>query len=171
MNINRLTFLFQINTLASHSFLPHLIKPQATIVDLGATRGEFFREFTSRFSVARYIAVEPNSKLTDWAKNNTTIELRNYALTRTDGPVTFCVDENPEASHVASAGETTGNQITVEGLSFTSIVSELRIDQIDLLKMDIEGSEIDLILHTPTEILRRIDPPVKAGGIALCPPV
>ena len=156
MNINHLTFLFQINTLASHSFLPHIIGRPATIVDLGANRGEFFREMSSRFAIGRYVAIEPNANLTDWAKSNPAIELRNYALTKTDGPVTFCVDENPEASHVAGPGETSAHQITVKGRCLASIISELKIERIDLLKMDIEGSEIDLILHTPIEILKQI---------------
>ena len=154
MNINQLTFFFQINTLASHTFLPHLIGNKPTIVDLGGNRGDFYREISRRFDIRRYIAIEPNSNLTGWAVGDPKIELRHYALTQTDGPVQFGVDENPEASRVATASA--ANNITVEGRSFASIIAELKIDRIDLLKMDIEGSEIDLIMQTPADLLQRI---------------
>jgi FkbM family methyltransferase len=162
MNINHMTGMLQINTLASHTILPHMFGDEPVIVvDLGANTGNFHREFSRRFPCERYVAIEPNAQLTDWAAKSQGVELRNYALTLNDGPVTFCIADNPEASRVATGDSEASSvdpkyNVTVSGRSFPSILAELSVDKIDVLKIDIEGEEIDLLLNLPEDTLHKI---------------
>jgi FkbM family methyltransferase len=162
VNINRFGGVLQINTLASHTFLPHLFGDDGVVVlDLGANTGNFYREFSSRFPCKRYVAIEPNARLTDWAVRAEGVELRNYAVALSDGPVTLYIADNPEASRIAQTDKQAiiadpVEQVTVKGKALSTIITELGINEVDVLKMDIEGVEVDLLLTLPEETLRTI---------------
>lgn len=71
--------------------------------------------------------------------------LKPYALSDTDGEVSFNLPGNDE--HVSGSIENidSNKSITVECKSMQSILKELGVDRIDVLKMDIEGSEYKVI--------------------------
>jgi FkbM family methyltransferase len=54
------------------------------------------------------------------------------------------------------AGDATGSEIPVECRSIARVLDDLGLDEVDYLKMDIEGAEHEVLLETPPEVLARI---------------
>jgi FkbM family methyltransferase len=96
----------------------------------------FWRE---RFPDARIVAVEPDPVTFRRLHRNvgtlSGVELRNVAVSEKDGPVCFFPAEQSWMSSLWGDGAS----ITVEGISFRSLVADVR--HVDLLKVDIEGAE------------------------------
>ncbi|WP_165440465.1 FkbM family methyltransferase [Rubripirellula amarantea] len=138
-----------------------------TIVDLGANIG-VFAVFAKHCSPeAKIVAVEPfpeNLQRLDstLAENNLsdTIATRGIAVSGADGEVRF--DASPDipshsrkiSENGASPSQTT--QVTVPALSLKTFLDTEELEQVDFLKMDIEGAEYDAILNTDPETLKRI---------------
>ena len=117
-------------------------------------RGDFYRAFAKRFRPGRYVAVEANPALAEKLRSLPGVEVFNRAVAAADGPVRFGLRENPEASRLAEDADESG--VVVAGRTLNSLLAEAGLDRIDLLKVDIEGAELPLILDTPPETLRRI---------------
>jgi FkbM family methyltransferase len=85
------------------------------------------------------------------------------AVAASDGPVRMQVTHDARSRSVSSAGlyEST-DYIELPGRSLTSLMSELGDEQIDLLKLDIEGSEYELL---PTVDLRGLGVKVFAAQL------
>jgi FkbM family methyltransferase len=87
--------------------------------------------------------------------DNTNIKIINKAVHTYDGFVDFY--ENPVYSEVSSIYETTGNKTTVECISPNTLVDLIDEDFIDLMKIDIEGSEYDFFNTITDENLKKIN--------------
>jgi FkbM family methyltransferase len=70
------------------------------------------------------------------------------------GQVRFCPEGNA-SGHVAAPHEVDGI-IMVNAITLAEIVLDNQIDCVDLLKLDCEGNEYGIALHTPKEIWSRI---------------
>lgn len=57
------------------------------------------------------------------------------------------------ASHSRKIGVTTG--VTVEGYTLNRVLNERNLNEVDLLKVDIEGAEYPLFKETPESVMRR----------------
>lgn len=75
-----------------------------------------------------------------------------YALTSRDGEISFSLPRDPRwvsGSEVELSDDSRDldyeNRITVSGKTLTSIMAEHNIERVDLLKMDIEGSEFSVL--------------------------
>jgi FkbM family methyltransferase len=124
------------------------INNNSTVIDLGANEGKFSKEISERFNAKCY-AVEPGRSLFDKIPE-VNIAKFNYAITGEDGPVHLYISNNHEASSVIKGFENKwGNKDTdvVDGITWNSLVDLLKLKNktIHILKVDIEGSEIDLI--------------------------
>lgn len=118
-----------------------------TIVDLGANVGLAAAYFCSRYPKARVIAVEPDPENFLILKKNAEMFSRispvNAALWNRNGTVSL------EQSGHGSWGIRVGNKAdhtsnVVRAVTFTTLLKEFNIDQVDLLKVDIEGAECEL---------------------------
>jgi FkbM family methyltransferase len=113
------------------------------IIDAGAYIGDTSAYFMSRFSQAKVIALEPNIESFALAERNlksygAQVELLNVALCKEDG-------------HVRISGSTTGARLghrgsKVRAVSMASLLKQFDIHEVDILKMDIEGSEQEVLL-------------------------
>ena len=120
------------------------------IVDAGANIGTTAIVFAQKYPSAQIYALEPEPHTFNLLKTNchqyTNINCIHCALVGTDRSVTlsgntghywgFSVRDNPGKQ-----------ENTVQGLSLESIISQNNIGQIDLLKVDIEGGELELLNH------------------------
>ncbi len=118
------------------------------VVDAGAHVGCASVMFHRSFPSARIIAIEPNrenfqllSKNVGHRKNITCL---NAALWSSDGHLSITNDSKCSTWGFTTSpiGESTGthNQV-VQARSLSSLMSEYRVEKIDLLKLDIEGAE------------------------------
>jgi FkbM family methyltransferase len=79
------------------------------------------------------------------------------ALGIRDGNTKFFLRDNPESASVfACDGEQTVASVDVEVVSLTSFMHRFDLDRIDVLKLDIEGSEFDILQQTPDGVLMNI---------------
>jgi FkbM family methyltransferase len=146
-----------IATIRDHTFITRGIGRQSTIVDLGAHRCEFSQEISKQFG-SRCFAVEAAPSLFSEIANNERITCFHYAMAGTDGELQFNISEDPEGSSIKDhfAGKLT-KQVTVPCRTLKTFLAENRIERVDLLKVDIEGAEVDLLAATPPEIFQKIN--------------
>ena len=122
-------------------------KEDLVVVDAGANVG-LFSIFCSPSSQVVY-AIEPtpshfsilNHVISSSEINN--IKPINYALWNEDEEIRFYIVDHNTTSN--SAVSPTNNFVTVNGRKLQTIINENNIKHIDLLKMDIEGSEFKVI--------------------------
>jgi len=81
------------------------------------------------------------------------VTVHKVALADTPGPRPFVLMGNTEYSHFSSAGD---SSIQVEAMTLGDLVSQIPKASIDLIKMDIEGAELDILECLPLEVLERI---------------
>ncbi|NET07880.1 MAG: FkbM family methyltransferase [Symploca sp. SIO2B6] len=139
-----------------HHFYANLINSNSVVVDLGSHLGQFSHQVSNLFKCQCY-AVEALPSLHQKIVQNPLVKKFNYAISSADKPVEFCVTDNPEANHVSqfSVG-TVSEKITVEGVTIESFMDRNNIECIDLLKVDIEGAEIDLFNSMSDKTLKSI---------------
>jgi FkbM family methyltransferase len=122
----------------------------ATIVDAGAHIGMSSILFALKYPTARIIAIEPEpSNFAALIRNTApykTITPIQAALWREDGEVGL----GASIAHPKGAFQIVENgQQRVRAITMDTLMRETGIDSIDLLKVDIEGAEIELFESCP----------------------
>jgi FkbM family methyltransferase len=120
-------------------------KKDLTILDAGANVG-IFSVFCSPSSKTIY-SVEPTPShyniLKEVVKPFHNIITMNCAVWKKDQDIQFYIVDHNTTSNSAVAA--TNNSVTVSGKTLKSIIKEYNIEHLDLIKMDIEGSEFEVI--------------------------
>jgi len=140
-----------------HAFLPSVVRANGVVLDCGANRGVFGKYCRNALS-ARVYFIEPNPSLAATLPCGPGFETLTCALAAKDGALTL---------HRAAAGDTstTGflshvheivDEFTAPARSLESLCAELGIQEIDLLKLDIEGAELEVLEQAPASLLARI---------------
>ena len=136
---------------AEYNFLKSGDFGKGAIVDIGANLGLFSLIAASHNPDRRIVAFEPGSSTfqaleANVKRNGANIECHNIALAKEDGELRFTMKENARAnSSLASDDE----GITVTARRLDTIVEELGIDKIGLLKVDTEGFEAIVFRGAP----------------------
>jgi FkbM family methyltransferase len=140
--------------ICGHTFLPSLLGQAPLVLDIGANQGDFMRAMVQKFG-CRVHALEPNPYLYADLQGSAVpgVTVQNVALADTRGPRPFVLMEDTEYSHFSSAGD---SSIQVEAVTLGDVVSQIPKASIDLIKMDIEGAELDILERLPLEVLERI---------------
>lgn len=144
-------------SIRGHHFYADLINDSSTVIDLGANMGQFSHQINQLFGCRCY-AVEAIPYLYDKIVQTSLVKVLNYAITSSDQTVKFYIDKNPEFNHIAKLSDIneTKTLIEVDGISLESLVKKYSIECIDLIKMDIEGSEIDVFSTLSDELLTKV---------------
>lgn len=136
-----------------HTFVSSPSLRGSSVIDAGAHRCEF-AEIIARNYGARVIALEPNKEL-PVEHRHPDIALVRAALSDDDGEGMLFLDENPEGSTIIRDGSKNIadlEKVPVTFRSLRSLVSEFNMDQIELLKLDIEGAEFSVIQSIDNEL-------------------
>lgn len=121
------------------------LAPKA-ILDCGANIGLATLYFKFKYPKARIISVEPEQSNFDLLKQNTRpyndIHLIKKGIWRTTGELFLIDNGEGHASFQVSEADPKKNVIArIEAVAIKDILKEYNLDTLDLLKMDIEGSE------------------------------
>lgn len=130
-----------------------------TILDVGANIGAFTLFAAQAAPAATIWAVEPfpatfqHLELTV-ARNalNPRVHCRELALAAESGQATMGGGDLPSHKRVLDPS----GQVGVETISLADFLAAEGIEQVDLLKIDVEGEEHPLLLNTPDEVLARV---------------
>lgn len=120
-----------------------LARPPSLIVDCGAHIGLISRFFATAFPEATVVAVEPNLENFKLLEKNTghlpNVRPVNAALVGAGGRVKI---ENPEAdTWMFRTAPADDHEDGIPGLTVADLLERAGGDRIDILKLDVEGSE------------------------------
>lgn len=134
-----------------HTVLQHfLVDRELTVIDLGACLGEFTNELESYYPIKKAILVEPS--ITNYNKiqpRQNYVLLNKIASSVTDQTVTFTEDvDSPYNGSVVFNYFNNAKEYTIKTTSLRSLIELMNSDDdIDILKIDIEGAEYDILLN------------------------
>jgi FkbM family methyltransferase len=115
-----------------------------TIIDAGSHIGATVQAFAMRYPQARVIGLEPHPDVYRRAGDNTRAlthaEVLNVALDGQDGVLTLNIRRDSWATSVFGAEASRGS-VEVQAVSLQHLIDNLKIDHVDLLKLNIGGSE------------------------------
>lgn len=123
------------------------------IFDCGANVGFATIYFKWLYPESEIYAFEPDKRTFEVLKKNILqnkldkVYLFNVAISNRDGKIDFFIDlKNPGSVVMSTKRERTlKDKITVDCISLSSLIKNKNIPKIDLVKMDIEGSEKEVI--------------------------
>ena len=138
------------------------------IIDIGANAGFFNIILLSKIKEARILAYEPIKQNVAYIKalqdNNPIIkngiEVFEQAVTGTaQGDIKLFManteDNQVVASVVDGFNKDNTKEVVVKTITLTEIIEQNNLQQIDILKMDCEGSEYDILYNTDPALIQR----------------
>ncbi len=128
---------------------PKLItNKQATVLSFGLGEDISFDMTVMQKYDAKVYGFDPTPKSLKYVKSIDTgdnFTLLEYAIANQDGQLTFNLPRNEDHVSGSFVDIDSTNTITVQAKKLQTILDELKIVDIDILKMDIEGAEYDVI--------------------------
>src|SRR5436190_245667 len=126
-------------------------RPGMTVVDVGGCFGEFALYASKRVGpTGRVLMLEPDPGNIEVARGNfalngnpSNIQIVKAGLWNKRGTVRFNAGQSHQSSVVAEGGGAGANAIEIETHTLASLVEEFKLDRLDLVKMDIEGAELE----------------------------
>lgn len=143
-----------IAEVCGHSFLGRRIVQGGVVLDLGANRGEFAERMAREYS-ARVYSVEPVPELFRELKEWPGGKKFNYCIGSETGEVTLSFPKNRCATTYASAED--APSIRARQISINDFFRQYVLEEVALLKMDIEGAEFEALETIASEHLQKIE--------------
>jgi FkbM family methyltransferase len=136
-----------------HTFLPNYLNRTRRVIDLGMNKGDFAKVMRDRYGCS-VSGLEANPSLAEATSNLSGIRCKNAVISGSDGFVEFFINPtNSEASKIVTFRSI--DTLVMPCVSLSTFFREVDADEVDLLKIDIEGAELDLIEKTdPDDLLR-----------------
>ena len=139
------------------------------VIDVGGYIGETALFFAQR-GARRVFCVEPapdNFRLLEQNISQSSfkdkIVIIRAAILDKDGSVEFYMNrQRPTGSHVANCHDFMKSRTrsdlkyNVQAMSFQSLLEYTGLEEVDVVKLDCEGSEYDILLGTPDSVLKRV---------------
>ncbi len=144
-----------VNRLCEHTYLPNLLHAGSIVFDFGANHEKFSHGMISRHG-CRVFAAEPVSELRAGIEPSPALTLLPFAVGGVKQRAKVSIFGSRCASLLPRNGDEPldGEQDT-EVLDLRSIFELSGVDKVDLMKVDIEGSEIGMFDSASDEDLRR----------------
>ena len=126
----------------SHTFIKQLFRKHPTVLDLGGNVGDFAREMIDRYDATVYL-YEPEPDLFRNIPAGPQLKKFEEAVMAAAGPATL--HKQPDRCASCFEGVPDGEAVTVQAITLDTVFRRISEDEIDLVKIDIEGAEIDLL--------------------------
>lgn len=143
-----------------YEFLQSYAFDDGQIIDIGANIGLFSLIIAKRFADRRIHAVEPNPATFGALQENLTrnsifnVACHALAVSHASGMVRFSADPSSRATACIVRDEEAAKHIMVPSVSLNDFVEKLQIEDIALLKVDVEGYETS-VFDGAEKLLRR----------------
>lgn len=151
--------------------LDQLLEDGMTFVDIGANQGEFSVFAAKRLPNGQVISLEPMSHVYEMLKANIrangfeNVSPFKIALTSGSGPMPIYTAEerfedgtvNEGLGTLHSSRQRSARVETVECKTLDEFVADIRLQRLDVLKIDIEGGEYDALVGAQ-RVLKRFSP-------------
>lgn len=138
------------------------IQSSDTVVDIGAHIGIFAVYAAKMVSKGVVLAYEPNPDNFLLLQENKTLnnlsnlKIFNKAVTSKGGEIDLYFSKYNTGGHSVFQRDSS-NKIKVPAVSLENVFKENNLKKVDYLKIDIEGSEFDIIFNSPKSIFITID--------------
>ncbi|PIR66477.1 MAG: FkbM family methyltransferase [Parcubacteria group bacterium CG10_big_fil_rev_8_21_14_0_10_36_14] len=142
------------NSFLNHTFITNLINNKSVMLDLGANNGEFSK-FIKRLYGGKIYAIEAIPDLYENTKEMLDVKSFNYCVSDSNKLCKIKVPENGCASN--KVNKINGEEIEVPGITLDKFLLDQQINRVDLLKMDIEGAEIEVFESISKKTLEKIN--------------
>lgn len=140
-----------------HTFLSELLNDEIVVVDLGACRGEFVNELNKVFKIKKAILVEANPTNFNFLSDKDNYVLYNMAISKNDNEtISFYEDLKSPYNGSKIFNYFNGFEHKIETITLETLMKKNDIDYIDILKIDIEGSEYDILPNISDECFSKI---------------
>jgi FkbM family methyltransferase len=121
-----------------------------TVIDVGANEGQTVRAVTAAFPTAQVHAFEPIRSTFDTLcrgfEGDARVHLHNLAVSSANGVVQMRSEAGSQLSHVDPALEAGGDRIeAVDAVTLDSFCERHNISNIDILKTDTEGHDLEVL--------------------------
>ena len=144
-----------IGVIETHTILPDIILPDSIVVDCGANVGRFSMEMIRRFGCLCY-AIEAAPLTFRQIPTMPNLHRYNFAVCATNNLVTMSINKEDSTRSIVNLNSTQ-KSVTVKGCHLGEFLErELAGRTIDLIKMDIEGSEIEVIDSLNDDLIKRV---------------
>lgn len=153
-----------VDRVSQHSFLGRFIGPDSTILDLGANRGAFAMAMVERYGCRVYAAEPVPHLFREIAGKNARVTCLNVAMGGRSGTTEIRFDRSAHLSASVLPSATTRRILRddaqiestwVDMCSLEDFIGRSGAQTIDLLKVDIEGAELDLFDAARADVLDR----------------
>lgn len=141
-----------------HSFLPRYLNRESVVLDLGMNHGDFARGVIQRWG-CRVIGLEPVPSLFDALATSAGFTVEQRALTARDDAQVLLhinVDEDKAASVLDTFAAADADAVKVPGVTLGRFMNDHGVERADLVKMDVEGAEVDALEGAPDDVLLRV---------------
>lgn len=142
----------KVEICCNHSFLPALIRPRGVVIDIGVHSGGFSSGLANR--CRRVIGFEPDSSWQGRYSLPPNVVVLPEAIAVKNGTVQLSL--NPRLCSSLHYRESSSASVNVGAVTLADALALEPEGLIDLVKMDIEGEELGVLEHAPTEALARI---------------
>lgn len=121
------------------------IRLDAVILDLGCNVGLTLIDFATRYPGARVVGVEMDEDNYRLALANTRhlarVEVIHGAIATHDGTVSYDASKDTDSFSITHSPSSGAKQRSVPAFTLPTLRARLRLEQIDFIKVDIEGAE------------------------------
>lgn len=148
-------FGYRVERQQEHSFISSMLEPGSVVVDLGLHRGEFADALVQDHG-CRVFGVEPIRTSFDEASKVHGLTAECAAIAPRDGSVELHVHPRHGASVRTALAAASDERVVAQAVCLPSFVARHGLTRVDLLKMDVEGAEVDVLAALPASLLARI---------------
>jgi FkbM family methyltransferase len=136
--------------------VPDILPANPIVVDAGANVGAFAIAMAEEFH-GRCFAIEPSPQVFEQIPAGTYLNKYRVALAGASGEVDLHIGGNSEATSMHKAiCETYLTTIRTPAFTLEEFCRSVKINRIDLLKMDIEGEELAVLNSCSEDFLKQI---------------
>ena len=145
-----------INRYENHTFVTDLLPANPVVIDLGGNQGNFSRNIMAAFPGARAFIVEPHPDLAAGIEKRRIGKVLEAAVAGRGGETRFFINPKRCATLLDTIREEGAHEVVVRTVTLADVFTWAQIQIVDLLKVDIEGSELEMFETSSDDLLRCI---------------